>query len=146
MCELINKNIELNSLQDKCKVLCKDLKDLKLSDFDKLLDVIVCNPPYFKLNGKIKEDLNKAICRHEIATNLETIITTAGKLLKSKGRFYLVIPCDRLCECVNLLAGNRLEVKNMEIYHTNNKATVCLLESVKDANIGVSINIKKENL
>jgi tRNA1(Val) A37 N6-methylase TrmN6 len=146
MCELIAKNIQLNSLQGKCEVLCNDLKDLKLSNFGKLLDVIVCNPPYFKLNGKIKEDLNKAICRHEIATNLKTIITTASKLLKSKGRLYLVIPCNRLCECINLLSENRLEVKNMEIYHTNNKATVSMMECVKDAKSGIDIKIKKGNL
>ncbi len=146
MCDLINKNIELNSLRDKAEVLCKDLKDLALSDFDKHLDVIVCNPPYFKLNGKIKEDTSKAICRHEIATNLVQIIETASKLLKSKGRFYLVVPSSRLCECVTLLSKNNLEVKNMEVYHSNGKSTICLLEGVKNANSGVDVKIKKEIL
>ena len=144
MCDLVNKNIELNSLQAKTEILCKDLKDLDLSDFEKHLDVIVCNPPYFKLNGKIKQDISKAMCRHEIATNLAQIIEIASKLLKSKGRFYLVVPSDRLSECVILLSKNNLEVKKMEIYHSNGNATICLFEGVKNSKSGVDIKIKKE--
>jgi tRNA1(Val) A37 N6-methylase TrmN6 len=146
MCDLIKKNIELNSLQDTAKAICKDLKELSLSDFGKGLDVITCNPPYFKLNGKIKQDKNKAICRHEIATNLQTIIEVAGRLIKSKGRFYLVVPSDRLCECITLLVQNKLEVKNIEMYHSNLDATVCLIKSVKDDKSGVNIKILKEGL
>lgn len=146
MCDLIEKNIQLNSLQDRTKVICKDLRDLSLGDFDKSLDAIVCNPPYFKLNGKINQDENKAICRHEIATNLQTIIEVASKLLKSKGRFYIVVPSDRMCECVTLLSKNGLEVKNMEIYCAKSSATICLLKSMKGANSGVDIKILKEGL
>lgn len=144
MCELIDKNIKLNNLQDKCKVLCKDLNDLTLNNFDKTLDIIVCNPPYFKVTGKIKQDVSMAMCRHEISTNLKQIISKASKLIKSKGKFYLVIPSNRLCECVVLLNQNKFEVKNMEIYHTKAQVTVCLLESVKDAQSGVKINLKSE--
>ena len=146
MCDLINKNIELNNLQDKATILCKDLSDLSLGDFDKKLDVIVCNPPYFKVNGKISQDISKAMCRHEICTNLEKIISKASALLKSGGQFYLVIPSNRLCECVTFLNKNKHEAKTIEIYHTSGKSTVCLVESVKDANSGVNIKIVKENL
>jgi tRNA1(Val) A37 N6-methylase TrmN6 len=146
MCELIKINIELNKLESKAKILCKDLNNLTLKDFDKKLDVIVCNPPYFKVNGKIKQDINKAMCRHEISTNLQQIIFTANTLIKSGGRFYLVIPSNRLCECVEVLMHNNFQVKNMEMYHTKGEATVCLIEGVKDAKSGVKIKILKEDL
>lgn len=146
MCALIEKNIELNSLKDKSKVICKNLNDLTLDDFDKRLDVIVCNPPYFKVNGKLKQDTSKAMCRHEITTNLNKIISKASQLIKSKGRFYLVIPSNRLCESVVYLNKNKFEIKNIEIYHTKNHATICLVESVKDAQSGVTIKIVKENV
>ena len=145
MCELIYKNIELNNLQEICKVLCKNLNDLTLNDFDKNVDIIVCNPPYFKLNGKTNQNISKAMCRHEIATNLSQIIIKASSLIKSKGKFYLVVPSDRLCEIVGYLTENKFQVKNMEIYHSNSNATICLLESVKDAKVGVKIKIKNEN-
>lgn len=146
MCELIDKNIELNNLQHKAVTLCKDLNELSLCDFGKFLDIIVCNPPYFKMNGKIKEDQSIAMCRHEVATNLGLIVAKAGQLLKSKGKFYLVIPASRLCECVVLLNANHFEVKNIQINQSNNIATTCILESVKDAKSGVRVHIMAENL
>lgn len=144
MCDLIEKNIKLNSLQDKAKVIGKDLSDLNVKDFDGLLDVIICNPPYFKLNGKLKQDINKAICRHEITTNLSQISFKASQLLKSKGKFYLIVPSSRLCEAIIILNKNKLEVKHMEIYHSNQNTTVALLECVKCGNSGVIIDVKVE--
>lgn len=144
MCNLIKKNIELNQLEDKCKVLEKDLNDLKINDFDDVIDIIVCNPPYFKLNGKIKENSNIAMCRHEITTNLSQIIHKASKLIKTAGKFYLIIPVDRMCECIVYLGNNGFAVKNMEIYHSYNTATVCILESVKNGKSGVKVCLKNE--
>lgn len=146
MCKLVDKNIKLNKLQKKCSVICKDLSLLKLDDFDKPLDVIVCNPPYFKLNGKIKQDVNVAMCRHEITTNLSAIISMASKLIKDKGRFYFIVPADRMCEAIELCGKQLFKVKRMEMYHTNNQATVCLLEAIKGAKDGVKIKILKETL
>ena len=146
MCDLIDKNIKLNNLQSKCKVLNKDLNDLTLDDFDKPLDIIVCNPPYFKVTEKVKQDISKAMCRHEISTNLEQIISKASKLIKSCGKFYLIVPSSRLCECITLLSQNRFAVKSMHIYNTNSKATVALIEAVKNAKEGVNINIIKEGV
>ena len=146
MCELIEKNIALNNLQCKASVICKDLSDLSESDFEKPLDVIVCNPPYFKLNGKLKQDESVAMCRHEISTNLEKIVSKAGRLIKNKGRFYLIVPANRMCESVILLSRNGFEVKQMQIYNSHNTATVCLIEAVKGAKSGVDIKILKENV
>jgi len=146
MCDLIVKNIELNQLCDKSKVLCKDLNNLSATDFDKPLDVIVCNPPYFKLNGKLKLEPNIAMCRHEIAVNLSQIIAKAGELIKDKGRFYIIIPSSRLCESIVYLNTNKFEVKQMQIYHSRECATVCLLECVKNAKSGVKIKVLKEGV
>ena len=144
MCELIRKNIALNELQSKSKVICKDLAKMDVNDFEKPLDVIVCNPPYFKLNQKIKKDDSVAMCRHEISTNLSTIIGIASKLLKDKGRFYFIIPAERLCEAIELCAQKTFKVKRMEMYHTNYQTTVCLVEAIKGAKDGVKIRILEE--
>ena len=144
MCELIEKNIKLNNLENNCKILYKNLNNLTINDFDKPLDVIICNPPYFKVNGKIKQDMEIALCRHEIATNLEQIILKAGQLIKPNGRFYIIIPSNRLCECIILLNKVKFEVKQIEIYNSNDVASVCLLECVKCGKSGVVVKIKGE--
>ena len=51
-----------------------------------------------------------------------------------------------MCESINLFNQNGFEVKNMEIYNTNQKATVCIFEAVKGAQSGVKIKILKESL
>lgn len=144
MCDLIQKNIHLNGLDHKCKVICGDLALLEIKDFDKPLDIILCNPPYFRLNGKIKSDNSVAMCRHEINTNLRTIINVASKLIKDKGKFYFIIPADRMCEAIGLCEKNKFKIKRMEIYHTKSQATVCLVEAIKAAKDGVKIKILEE--
>lgn len=142
MCDLILKNIRHNNLENQCQVICKDLAQLQLADFAKPLDVIVCNPPYFKLNsGEIKENINIAMCRHEISTNLEKIISKSSELIKDKGKFYLCVPADRLCETIILLHNNKFEVKNISIINNKSVVRLCLLESSKNGKSGVKIKL-----
>ncbi len=141
MCELIKKNIQLNDLGDKCDVICKDLSILKVEDFGKPLDVIVCNPPYFKCGGKINEKESVAMCRHEISTNLKTIVSKASELIKVKGRFYFVIPATRICESVIELNKNNFEVKNIQMRYHGSMITSCFVEAVKYGNSGVKIKL-----
>ena len=144
MCGLIDKNIELNNLRDKCKIINADLNMLEPCNFDKPLDVIVCNPPYFKLNGKIKEREDLAICRHEVKTNLQQIVSKSSKLIKEQGKLYLIIPSDRMCEAINLFSQNKFEVKKIQVYYYKQSATVCLVEGVKNGRSGVKVTITEE--
>ncbi|MBQ3503045.1 MAG: hypothetical protein IJA72_05245, partial [Clostridia bacterium] len=95
-------------------------------------------------NGKIKEQGNLAICRHEIATNLEQIAEKAGKLIKEQGKFYLIIPSDRMCETIIILNKNGFEVKNIQIYNVKQRATVCLFEAVRHGKSGAKVSILSE--
>ena len=128
------------------KIICENLNNLNTNYFDKPLDVIMCNPPYFKINGKIKQNEKIAMCRHEITTNLQQIIFKSYQLLKNKGRVYIIIPADRMCEAINCFCQNGFEVKRIDIYNSNGNATICLFEAVKDAKSGVKIKVLKEGL
>ena len=144
MCDLIRKSVELNKLEAVCEVINGDLNTLQLSDFSKPLDVIICNPPYFKLNGGIKEREDLAICRHEIKTTLKQIVLKAGKLIKEQGKFYLIIPSNRMCETILLFAQNGFEVKRVKMFHSKQVATVCVLEGVKNGKSGVRVVVVSE--
>lgn len=144
-CEIIKKNIELNNLQDKAKCIEGNLKDLKALDFDKKFDVIVCNPPYFKLStSKINEEYSVAISRHEIEITLSEIIEKASELIKDRGRFYLCMPEERLAETIAELHNRQFECKRIKLL-TNDKGKVrlCLFEAVFRAKFGVRITIEK---
>lgn len=143
-CDLIEKNIELNQLKDKAKCIKGDLKNLNDKNFEKKLDVIICNPPYFKFNGhKINEEQSIALAKHEIAVNLKQIVEKSSSLIKDKGRFYIEIPANRLTELIGYLNDEHFETKRIK-FLTNGKtsAYLAMLEAVKNGKSGVEIIIE----
>lgn len=143
-CEIIAKNIQLNNMEGVAKCLEGNLKTLKNSDFDKKLDVIICNPPYFKVQGsRINDNLSVAISRHELEVTLEEIVSKAKELIKDKGRFYLCMMPSRMAEVVATLAKYKFECKTIK-FLTNAKGEVnlCLFEAVNNAKSGVNITIE----
>lgn len=147
MCEIIEENIKFNGFKRKSKIFNCNLKDLKLSDFPKSLDVIICNPPYQKVNDKslINERREIAIARHEIEAILEDIIKKSSELLKDKGRLYLVHIAPRVTEIIIYCAKYNMQVKRMKfIFNGEKEAYLVLIEAVKGAQIGVRVTKNKE--
>lgn len=147
MCEIIEENIKFNGFKRKSKIFNCNLKDLKLSDFPKSLDVVICNPPYQKVNEKslINERPEIALARHEIEANLDDIIKKSSELLKDKGRLYMVHIAPRVTEIVTNCAKYNMQVKRMKfIFNGDKEAYLVLIEAVKGANSGVRITKNKE--
>lgn len=144
-CEIIKENINLNKL-DNAVCLNGDLNDLNISKFIRKLDVIICNPPYFKIESKsdkLNEDYSKAIARHEILVTLEQVIEKASQLIKEKGRFYLVHLSSRLQEIMTLFKKHKFECKRIK-FLTNKffKADIALFEAVYKGKDGVQISVE----
>ncbi len=147
MCEIIEENIKFNNFKRRSKIFNCNLKDLKLTDFKKPVDVIICNPPYFKAseNSKTNEKYEIAISRHEIEATLEDIIKKSSELLKQKGRLYIVHLASRSSEVCALSSKYGMEVKRMKfIFNGDKEAYLTLFEIVKGANPGVRITKNKE--
>ncbi len=135
MCKIIEENIKFNNFKRKSKIFNCNLKELKLTDFKKNLDVIICNPPYQKLNEKslINERPEIALARHEIEATLEDIIVKSSELLKDKGRMYMVHLASRSTEIISLCTNNHMEVKKMKfIFNGDKDAYLVLIEAIKN--------------
>ena len=147
MCEIIEENIKFNNFKRRSKIFNCNLKDLKPTDFKKPVDVIICNPPYFKIdkNSKINEKYEIAISRHEIEATLEDIIKKSSELLKQKGRLYMVHLASRSAEVCALSSKFGMEVKRMQfIFNGDKEAYLTLCEIRKGANTGGRITKNKE--
>lgn len=147
MCEIIEENIKFNGFKRRSKIFNCNLKDLSLSDFSKPLDVIICNPPYQKVNANspINEKPEIAVARHEILATLEDIIKKSSELLKDKGRLYMVHLASRTTEVISLCSKYNIEVKRMKlIFNGEKEAYLVLIEAVKNAQPGVRISKNKE--
>ena len=81
------ESIEYNKLGNKIKLINDNLVNVKKYFPDESVDVVTCNPPYFKFlgnNSLINEDKEKAIARHEITMDLESMTKSAKYILKNK--------------------------------------------------------------
>ncbi|MBE6157713.1 MAG: tRNA1(Val) (adenine(37)-N6)-methyltransferase [Firmicutes bacterium] len=141
--QLANKSIKYNNLEDQIEILNIDMKDYVNDDNLNTVDLITCNPPYFKFsnNDKISLSKEKAIARHEIEITLSEIISISNKLLKNGGRLALVIRTDRFYEALNLCKNNNIEPKRIRFVYDNpsKDASLFFFEGIKNGRSGLKV-------
>jgi len=145
--ELAQESVKMNNLDNRIKLINDDMKKLDQYFEANFFDVIVSNPPYFKLEelSKKNEDEHKTIARHEEKINLSELIQIAKKYLKNNGVFAMVHRTDRLIEIIEEMRKNNIEPKKIQLIypkeHTN--SNMVLIEGRKNGNPGLII---KESL
>lgn len=140
--DLAKKSIEYNSLEGQLFVINDNIKNIDNYYSRETFDIVLCNPPYFKLNTahqNLKQELK--IARHEVTINLEELFNLASLYLKPKGKFYLVHRADRLDEIINLGYKYQLYVKKLQLISTKTKEDprIVLVECAKNSKPGVKI-------
>lgn len=133
-CDMANRSILLNNLQNKITIKKGDIKEASLLYGCGLFDAITCNPPYMiSNNGLINPDTPKAIARHEILCTFEDVARESTKLLKNSGRLYLVHRPFRLVELFSTLTKYTLEPKRMRLIYpfADKEPNMVLIEAVK---------------
>lgn len=133
------RSIKLNHLEDQMTMYTLDLKDSCQKIPSDSVDLLLCNPPYFKDLPTTSKNPNPhlAIARHEINTHLEEVLMISSKLLKVNGRFAMVHRPDRFLEILDLMKKHRLAPKRVQfVYPKKGKdANILLIEGIKDGKI-----------
>ena len=141
--ELAKKTVELNKLDDRIELINIDILDLKSIYESDSFDVVVSNPPYFKLNesSNVNDDIHKIIARHEKCLNLEQLAYMAKYLLKNNGVFAMIHRTDRLIEIINVLSKNNLQVKKLRFIYPkeDTESNMVLVEATKNGNVGLKL-------
>ena len=83
----------------------------------------------------------KAIARHEVLCNLEDVVSQASKVLKERGRFYMVHRPFRLAEIMNVLTKYLLEPKRMQLVYPyiDREPNMVLIEACKGGNSRITV-------
>ncbi len=139
---LAEKNIIMNGLEDRVKVVLADIKDIKKKIPPRQYDLVVSNPPFRKpTTGLLSIGEEKAVARHELRLELIDLTAAASHLLKARGRFCMIFHPERLFEVIDTLRKNRLEPKRLRFVHNDIKATskIVLIEAVKDGRAGIKV-------
>jgi len=141
--EMAEESVELNKLENRIKLINDDMKKLDQYFEANFFDVIVSNPPYFKLEelSKKNEDEHKTIARHEEKITLSELVKIAKKYLKNNGVFAMVHRSDRLIEIIEEMRKNNIEPKKIQLIYPkkNTNSNMVLIEGKKNGNPGLII-------
>jgi len=91
--------------------LCAVQMDFRTPRFpaDARFDLVVSNPPFFT-ERTASPDAARDCARRADSLPLEGLIVHAAKLLSERGRLSLVLPCERVGECVGAAQASGLHL------------------------------------
>ncbi len=140
---LATSNVKRNELSTRIEIITSDYRDLsKQPDFADRFQVVICNPPYYPVNGgRLNHCPQKCLARHEIAGDLESLTRAATFFLTNTGLFILIFPAERLVELIAHLKTVKLEPKNLQFIHPkhSDRAGMLLLAARKNGAPGIVI-------
>ncbi len=141
-CEIAKRNIEINGLADRFRLLHADLRALDSLLPANSFDAVVSNPPYFPVgSGATPPDEATAAARTELFCTLDELCASSARLLRSYGSFYLVHRPERMAELLSVLRSRHLEPKRLRLvrFRSDVPVSLILLEARLDANVGLTI-------
>jgi tRNA1(Val) A37 N6-methylase TrmN6 len=116
---LARQNVAANRMTQRIRIVEKDMGHLSLADIGGPVDRVVTNPPYRQRgSGRINADSQKAVARHELSVDLETVLLTARRMLQPGGRFSIIYPSVRTVDLIAAMRATRLEPKNLTLIHS----------------------------
>ena len=136
------RSVAYNHLEDKITITQGDIKDASLIYGASSFHIVTTNPPYMTgSHGLTNENQAKAIARHELLCTLEDVIRESAKLLKPKGRFYMVHRPFRLTEIMSLMHQYGIEPKRMRLVHPfiDKEPNMVLIEGLRGGNPRITI-------
>ena len=141
--DLAIESIKYNNLENRINIINSDIADLDNS-YNEFFDLVLCNPPYFKINDKSFLNLSKEkqIARHELTMNLDKLFSVSKNILKNNGNIVIVHRPERLLEIFDTMRKYNIEPKRVKfVYENINKdSTLVLVEGQKCGKLGLKID------
>ena len=114
--DMAKRSVSLNQLEDRIEILESNLTEASHFFQAGSVDVVFSNPPYMSGEGGIKNEHEmKRISRHEILCTLEDIISQASRMLRFRGRFYMIHRPNRMVDILTLCRQYKLEPKEIRM-------------------------------
>lgn len=140
--DMARRSVSHNQLDEKVEIVTGDIKEAAnifgLASFD----VITTNPPYMiGQHGIANESDTKAIARHEVLCTLDDILRESARILKPRGRFYMVHRPFRLAEILSKMVEVGIEPKRMRMVHPfiDKEPNMVLIEGMRGANSRMTV-------
>lgn len=140
--ELAQRSVAYNGLEQDIDIVCGDIKEAVEIFGAASFHAVTSNPPYMiGQHGLQNPYMAKAIARHEILCTLEDVVSQTAKVLKDRGRFYMVHRPFRLVEIFQVLTRYKLEPKRMQLVYPfkDREPNMVLIEALKGGNSRITV-------
>lgn len=141
--DMARRTVAYNHLEEEITIVQGDVKEAEKTFGGASFDVVTCNPPYMTANHGLENSHQpKAIARHEVLCTLEDVVSQTAKVLKSKGRFYMVHRPFRLAEIMGMMMKYKLEPKRMQLVYPfiDKEPNMVLIEGLKGGNPRITVD------
>jgi len=143
--DLAIESLKLNNMEERIKAICGDINDIKSYIGSTSVDLITCNPPFFKLNpdSNVNKNDELTIARHEVKLVLEDIFKASKVILKDGGYLALVHRPERLSEIFVLMEKYQFSPSRLQFIYPKEgeEANHILIEARKGANKNNNLHI-----
>lgn len=135
--DMARRSVTLNGLDEKIAIITGDIKEAAAICGAASFPVITVNPPYMIGNHGLKNDNDALyIARHEALCTLDDILRESARILKPKGRFYMVHRPFRLPEMLSKMSAHGIEPKRMCLVYPyiDKEPNMVLIEGLRGGN------------
>ena len=132
--DMARRSVRHNGLEDKIDIVTGDIKEASGIFGAASFHVITTNPPYMIGEHGLKNEKEALyIARHEALCTLDDILRESARLLKPKGRFYMVHRPFRLPEILAKMSAYGIEPKRMRLVYPyiDKEPNMVLLEGLR---------------
>lgn len=137
------ESVKLNGLENQIDIINSDISDTAKFNYHEYFDLVLCNPPYFKLNeGSYLNDIEeKRIARHEVNMDLNKLFSVSRKILKNNGNLVIVHRPERILEILTLMKDYSIQPKKIKfIFEKMDKdSKLVLIEGQKMGKEGLKV-------
>lgn len=137
-----SRNVELNGLQERIRILTDDIREVRSLLPVNWADLVVSNPPFrSSASGRIAPDDERAIARHELFGGLADFCAAAAWLLKDGGLFTVIHLAERLPELLAYMQSGNIQPKRLRMVHphADDPARLVLVEGRKAGRPGLLV-------
>lgn len=140
--DMARRSVLYNKLQDKIRIVTGDIKEAADLFGTASFEVVTANPPYMTREHGVRNE-NEAlyIARHEVCCTLDDVLRESSKLLKYKGRLYMVHRPFRLAEIFVKMCAWGIEPKRMRLVcpYINKEPNMVLIEGLRGGKPRITI-------
>lgn len=140
--DMARRSVVHNGLEKRVSIVTGDIKKASSIFGAASVDVITTNPPYMiGAHGLQNPESSKAIARHEVLCTLDDILRESARMLKPKGRFYMIHRPFRLAEILVKMVEHRMEPKRMRLVYpyVDKEPNMVLIEGLRGGNARMTV-------